>query len=92
MELPGAASLAGLRVGTYLHGPFLPRNPHVAEHSSAPPSPGPGRAPTFQPLDDTREWEAHDRTWSAAAVDRGPITAVPAFVAPSTPPANLVGF
>ena len=29
--LPGEGGLDGLRIGTYLHGPLLPRNPHVAD-------------------------------------------------------------
>ena len=28
---PGEGGLLGLRVGTYLHGPLLPRNPHLAD-------------------------------------------------------------
>lgn len=31
IALPGEAGLAGLRIGTYLHGPLLPRNPHLAD-------------------------------------------------------------
>ena len=29
---PGDGGLAGPRIGTYLHGPLLPRNPHVADY------------------------------------------------------------
>ncbi|MGB9792837.1 MAG: glutamine amidotransferase, partial [Thermacetogeniaceae bacterium] len=45
--------------GTYLHGPFLSKNPHFADLLI-------GRAlrrrygeVTLAPLDDTLEWEAH---------------------------------
>jgi CobQ-like glutamine amidotransferase family enzyme len=31
IALPGDGGLAGLRIGTYLHGPLLPRNPHLAD-------------------------------------------------------------
>jgi lipid II isoglutaminyl synthase (glutamine-hydrolysing) len=31
LAVPGAGGMAGLRVGTYLHGPLLPRNPHLAD-------------------------------------------------------------
>jgi lipid II isoglutaminyl synthase (glutamine-hydrolysing) len=54
-------SRAGRVVGTYLHGPLLPRNPWLADwllaqaaaHSSG------GEPPEFQPLDDRLEAEAH---------------------------------
>ena len=58
--LPGDAGLRGLRVGTYLHGPLLPRNPHVADALIAA---AVGRGPeslTLAPLDDRLEWAAHD--------------------------------
>ena len=31
IAMPGEAGVAGLRIGTYLHGPLLPRNPHLAD-------------------------------------------------------------
>ena len=31
LVLPGEDGSAGLRIGTYLHGPLLPRNPHLAD-------------------------------------------------------------
>jgi lipid II isoglutaminyl synthase (glutamine-hydrolysing) len=51
----------GSAVGTYLHGPLLPRNPwladwllaHAAAHRSG------GSAPVFEPLPDELEAEAH---------------------------------
>ncbi|MEA2619339.1 MAG: hypothetical protein QOC97_112 [Chloroflexota bacterium] len=58
--LPGDGGLLGLRVGTYLHGPLLPRNPHVADALIAA-AVGRGREPlTLAPLDDRLEWAAHD--------------------------------
>ena len=49
------------RVGTYLHGPLLPRNPWLADwllaqavaHATG------GEPPVFEPLDDRLEAEAH---------------------------------
>jgi lipid II isoglutaminyl synthase (glutamine-hydrolysing) len=57
--LPGEGGLRGLRIGTYLHGPLLPRNPHIADAliSSAL---GHGDGPVeLAPLDDRLEWAAH---------------------------------
>jgi len=56
---PGASG-DGLRIGTYLHGPLLPRNPHIADALI-----GAGLARTRQPrhldpLDDRDDWRAHD--------------------------------
>jgi CobQ-like glutamine amidotransferase family enzyme len=31
VELPGPGGRPGLKLGTYLHGPLLPRNPHLAD-------------------------------------------------------------
>ncbi len=50
----------GLLIGTYLHGPMLPRNPHVADalidaalrHAKV--------DVALEPLDDRLEWEAHE--------------------------------
>ncbi len=61
----GTSGLEGCRVGralgTYLHGPLLPRNPRLADwllaqalaHRSG------GEPPELEPLDDTLEAEAH---------------------------------
>jgi lipid II isoglutaminyl synthase (glutamine-hydrolysing) len=51
----------GRAIGTYLHGPLLPRNPwladwllaHAAAHRTG------GEPPVFQPLDDSLEAQAH---------------------------------
>ena len=64
IALPGEAGLAGLRVGTYLHGPLLPRNPHLADFilASALTRHGTKGLPA---LPDDAEWAAH-----AAFADR----------------------
>ncbi len=57
--LPGEAGLRGLRIGTYMHGPLLPRNPHVADALIAS-ALGQGDEPVeLVPLDDSLEWTAH---------------------------------
>jgi hypothetical protein len=58
--LPGEGGLRGLRIGTYLHGPLLPRNPHVADALIAA-ALGRGKSVVeLAPLDDRLEWAAHD--------------------------------
>ena len=60
LVLPGEGGLAGLRIGTYMHGPLLPRNPHVADALiAAAVAHGHGFA-DLAPLDDRLEWAAHD--------------------------------
>lgn len=61
LALPGDGGLGGLRIGTYLHGPFLPRNPHIADALI---SIGLGRGGPpvhLDDIDDRDEWAAHDR-------------------------------
>jgi CobQ-like glutamine amidotransferase family enzyme len=56
---PGEGGLLGLRIGTYMHGPLLPRNPHLADALIAAALAG-GEAPRrLVPLDDAIEWQAH---------------------------------
>ena len=52
-------AVAGLAVGTYLHGSVLPKNPHFADHLIA--AALARCAPGFEllPLDDAVEWAAH---------------------------------
>ena len=67
VALPGEGGLRGLRIGTYLHGPLLPRNPHLADFVLAS-GLGRGRALPLAPLPDELEWAAHDRfagDWTA---------------------------
>ncbi len=49
------------RIGTYLHGPILPRNPHLADGLIAVGLARGGRIPELSPLDDRLEWHAHER-------------------------------
>jgi CobQ-like glutamine amidotransferase family enzyme len=67
IALPGEGGLRGLRIGTYLHGPLLPRNPHVADFVLAS-GLGRGTPVTLPPLPDDAEWDAHTRfadDWTA---------------------------
>ena len=58
--LPGEGGLRGLRIGTYLHGPLLPRNPHIADAVLAAALAGGAGFAELAPLDDRLEWEAHE--------------------------------
>ncbi len=67
VAMPGDGGLRGLRIGTYLHGPLLPRNPHLADFVLAS---GLGRGAPIElpPLPDDAEWDAHRRfadDWTA---------------------------
>ncbi|HEV7604403.1 MAG TPA: hypothetical protein VGO15_05510 [Candidatus Limnocylindrales bacterium] len=60
LALPGEGGLRGLRLGTYLHGPLLPRNPHLADALIAAALAHGGDAVELPPLEDELEWSAHD--------------------------------
>ena len=60
VALPGDGELRGLRIGTYLHGPLLPRNPHLADFVLAS-GLGRGAPIALTPLPDEAEWDAHTR-------------------------------
>lgn len=60
IALPGEGGLAGLRIGTYLHGPLLPRNPQLADYVLAC-GLARGAGSPLPPLPDDREWQAHER-------------------------------
>lgn len=67
IALPGEGGLGGLRIGTYLHGPLLPRNPHLADFVLAS-GVGRGAPVALAPLPDEAEWLAHERfaaDWTA---------------------------
>ena len=67
IALPGDGGLRGLRIGTYLHGPLLPRNPHLADFVLAS-GLGRGRPVSLSLLPDAPEWLAHERfasDWTA---------------------------
>ncbi len=57
--MPGDGGLRGLRVGTYLHGPLLPRNPHIADALIVAALAHGGTPVGLAPIDDTLEWAAH---------------------------------
>lgn len=77
IALPGDGGLGGLRIGTYLHGPLLPRNPHLADYLIATALGHATRAetpPELAPLPDVAEWRAHaafEARWTAEWADRG---------------------
>ena len=58
VAVPGEAGIAGLRIGTYLHGPLLPRNPHLADFILLSALAGRG-IDTLAPLPDDAEWAGH---------------------------------
>ena len=58
IALPGDGGLAGLRIGTYLHGPVMPRNPHLADFVILSALRRRGIS-ELAPLDDRTEWAAH---------------------------------
>jgi CobQ-like glutamine amidotransferase family enzyme len=59
LAMPGVDGRPGLRLGTYLHGPLLPRNPHLADYLLLSALRGQGVA-ELSPLDDRSEWAAHN--------------------------------
>ena len=56
-----ASGPRGLRIGTYLHGPLLPRNPHIADLLLQAGLARTGQDIALAALDDRDEWRAHDR-------------------------------
>lgn len=67
VALPGEGGMRGLRIGTYMHGPLLPRNPHLADFVLAN-GLGRGVPVRLSPLPDDEEWDAHRRfadDWTA---------------------------
>ncbi|MBI3748311.1 MAG: glutamine amidotransferase [Chloroflexi bacterium] len=73
IALPGESGLAGLRIGTYLHGPLLPRNPHLADFILASVL-RPRGISGLAELSDEAEWASHAAfagRWGAGSGDRG---------------------
>ncbi len=62
LVMPDEDGLRGLRIGTYLHGPLLPRNPHIADALLACALAGGNQPIDLAPLDDRLEWAAHAST------------------------------
>ena len=58
MAQPGDAGRPGFTLGTYLHGPLLPRNPHLADYILLCALADAG-VTELEPLDDRDEWAAH---------------------------------
>jgi CobQ-like glutamine amidotransferase family enzyme len=92
LALPGAGGSRGLRMGTYLHGPFLPRNPHLADALIESALARAGQDTSLAPLDDTEEWRAHNR-FVERCRRRGWSDRLPAVVRRVVEPARgLIGF
>jgi CobQ-like glutamine amidotransferase family enzyme len=60
LVLPGEGGLRGIRIGTYLHGPLLPRNPHLADALIAAALAHGDEPVALAPLEDRLAWSAHD--------------------------------
>jgi len=58
MAQPGDTGRPGFTLGTYLHGPLLPRNPHLADYILLCALAESG-VTELEPLDDRDEWAAH---------------------------------
>jgi len=58
-------------VGTYIHGPLLPKNPHLADHLLAQALAFKGCPETLGALDDALEWRAHHAVLGMLGVKRG---------------------
>jgi CobQ-like glutamine amidotransferase family enzyme len=93
LALPGEGGLGGLRIGTYLHGPLLPRNPHIADALI---SVGLGRGGppvSLDEIDDREEWEAHDRFVTRSRTHRSREDRIPDRVSRIIDPIrSLIGF
>jgi hypothetical protein len=89
---PGAEQGGGLRIGTYLHGPLLPRNPHVADALLRAGLARTDQPADLDPIDDTEEWLAHDR-FVAAMRHRSWIDRLPPRLRRLVQPArSLIGY
>jgi len=90
---PGEGGLRGLRIGTYLHGPLLPRNPHLADALIAAALTAGGTPPRLAPLDDTLEWEAHRAARERIRAASGSRHRTPDWVRGLVDPVrNLIGY
>jgi len=56
----------GVLIGTYLHGPLLPLNPHIADALLRAGLARTGQPTELAPLEDNEEWRAHDNFLSLA--------------------------
>lgn len=55
-------------IGTYVHGPLLPKNPHLADHLLTEARAFRGIHEPLAVLDDTLEWRAHDQVLQTLGV------------------------
>ncbi len=62
-------------VGTYIHGPLLPKNPHLADHLLAQALAFKGCHEPLDALDDELEWRAHRSVLGMLGVKSGEIRA-----------------
>jgi CobQ-like glutamine amidotransferase family enzyme len=93
LAMPGEGGLAGMRIGTYLHGPLLPRNPHVADALIAAGLGRGGPPVALSPLDDRDEWTAHDHYAARSRARRRREGRLPRPVARVVDPLrSLIGF
>jgi CobQ-like glutamine amidotransferase family enzyme len=93
LALPGDGGLPGLRIGTYLHGPLLPRNPHLADALIASGLARGGPNVELAPLDDRDEWRAHDRFVARIRARRDRDERLPPWLRKILDPArSLIGF
>lgn len=93
LALPGEGGLGGLRMGTYLHGPLLPRNPHLADMLLAGALARGGREDRLVSLDDGAEWRAHANFATRVRSRQSREGWVPGWVHRLVdPPRSLIGF
>jgi CobQ-like glutamine amidotransferase family enzyme len=93
LRRPGDDGIQGMRIGTYLHGPLLPRNPHVADALIAAALARGGPVVTLAPVESTAEWSAHDRYVSRIRRRRRAEARIPRWLHRIVdPPRSLIGF
>lgn len=93
LALPGENDIGGLRIGTYLHGPLLPRNPHLADMLLAAALARGGSQVTLAALDDTAEWRAHANFAARVRAEDRRERRMPAWMHKVVDPArSLIGF
>jgi CobQ-like glutamine amidotransferase family enzyme len=93
LRRPGDDGVQGMRIGTYLHGPLLPRNPHVADALIAAALARGGPVVTLAPVESTAEWSAHDRSVSRIRRRRRAEARIPRWQHRIVdPPRSLIGF
>lgn len=93
LRLPGDDGVAGLRLGTYLHGPLLPRNPHLTDLILAAGLAHGGPIRPLGPADAAAEWRAHDRYAARVRAERDADRRLPPWARRFIDgPRSLIGF